>query len=180
MEIQVNKLFGHFVRVWNRIQAVICQASSTVCFFMFVVRNSIFSYIKCHFLLFFLLIVATAMPAKQKIKSKPKQKATTKKGNPVQALKKAKKVMEAKKVLKTQRMLHAEKEDDEDAREHDLYIQEQERKAAAKKKRQMAFDAKLIALTGVMDKILLLQWNSLHPSQPPPADLCMWKCKHAM
>jgi len=91
-----------------------------------------------------------------------------------------KKVMEAKKVLKTQRMLQAEKEDDEDAREHDFYIQEQVRKAAAKKKRKMAFDAKLIALTGVMDKILLLQWNNLHPSQPPPADLCMWKCKDVM
>jgi len=67
-----------------------------------------------------------------------------------------------------------------DAREHDLYIQEQERKAAAKKKRKMEFDAKLIALMGVMDNILLLTWDMLHPSQPPPADLCMWKCKDVM
>jgi len=120
------------------------------------------------------------MPAKQQIKPKPKCKATTKKDNQVQALKQSKKVLEAKKVLKTQSMRQTKKEDDEDAREHDLYIQEQERKAAAKEKRKMAFDTKLIALMGVMDNILLLTWDMLHPSQPPPADLCMWKCKDMM
>jgi len=131
-----------------------------------------------------LLIVAT-MPVKQQIKLSKKattkkattKKSTTKKGKQVEVFKQDKKVLEAKKVLKTQRMLQAKKQDDEDAREHEEFIEEQERKAAAKKKRKVEFDTKLTALMGVMDKILLLQWNTLHPSQPPPAGLCVWKCK---
>ena len=91
--------------------------------------------------------------------------ANAKKGNQVEALQHAKKVLEAKKVL----MLQAKKEDNEDAMDM--------RKAAAKKNRKMEFDAKLTALMGVMDQILLLQWNIMHPSQQAPPDLCVWKCK---
>jgi len=169
---------------------------------MIFARNSILSLYKWPFPCFvFLLIVTTTMPAKQQIKSKTKCKALAKKALAKKApakkapaktapaktatankgdqerLQHAKKVLEAKKVFKIQMMLQAKKEDEEDAREHDLYVEEQERKAAAKKKRKMAFDAKLTALMDVMDKLLLLKWNIVHPSQPPPADLCMWKCR---
>ena len=105
------------------------------------------------------------------------KKATTKKTQELEMVKQRNKVLEAKKVLEKQRILQAKKEDDEHAMEHETYKQDQERKAATKKKRKMEFDAKLTALMGVMDQCLLLKWNSLHPSQPPPASLFVWKCK---
>jgi len=128
------------------------------------------------------------MPTKPQIRSKKEFKAATKKAATEKAATKkaatgkaATKKAATKKAAtnKTNKInnCQAKKEDDEDAREHEAYMKEKERKAAAKKKRKLAFDAQLAKLMDVMDQCLMVQWNSLHPSKPPPADLFVWKCK---
>ena len=107
---------------------------------MIVTRNSTFFYKFIDGGNVFLLKVPTAMPAKQQIKSKIKcntsnkastNKASTNKANKVKVAKHRNKVLLTNKVLNKQRMLQARKEDDEDAREHEDFLQDQERKAAA-------------------------------------------------
>jgi len=52
---------------------------------------------------------------------------------------------------------------------------EDERKQAVKNQKKKHFDTKLHSLVDLMDQCLLAKWKSLHPFDPPPHDLLVWK-----
>ena len=50
-----------------------------------------------------------------------------------------------------------------------------ERKQTVKKQKQKDYDSRLHLLVDLMDQCLLAKWKSLHPFDPPPHDLLVWK-----
>jgi hypothetical protein len=50
-----------------------------------------------------------------------------------------------------------------------------ERKQTVKKQKQKDYDSRLHLLVDLMDQCLLAKWKSVHPFDPPPHDLLVWK-----